>query len=33
MRTGIPWRDFSSEFGKWSTIYMRFNLGQRKSFR
>ncbi|KAA3490793.1 IS5 family transposase, partial [Vibrio mimicus] len=30
MRTGVPWRDLSSEFGEWSTVYRRFNLWSRK---
>ena len=30
MRTGIPWRDLSSEFGEWSTVYRRFNLWSKK---
>lgn len=24
-RTGIPWRDLPSEFGRWERTYMRFN--------
>ncbi len=24
-RTGAPWRDLPPEYGKWSTIYRRFN--------
>ena len=24
-RTGCPWRDLPSEFGKWNTIFVRFN--------
>ncbi|BET65268.1 hypothetical protein ASA1KI_21530 [Opitutales bacterium ASA1] len=23
-RTGTPWRDLPEEFGRWSTVYMRF---------
>ena len=25
LRTGIPWRDMSEQYGPWSTIYNRFN--------
>ena len=25
MRTGSPWRDLPPEFGKWGTVYQRFN--------
>tara|TARA_A100001011_G_C14035117_1_gene725384 strand:+ start:74 stop:736 length:663 start_codon:yes stop_codon:yes gene_type:complete len=25
LRTGSPWRDLPSEFGKWQTVYSRFN--------
>lgn len=25
MRTGLPWRDLPKEFGRWNTIYKRFN--------
>jgi transposase len=24
-RTGVPWRDLPEEFGKWKSIYNRFN--------
>lgn len=24
-RTGAPWRDLPSQFGKWITVYQRFN--------
>jgi|TARA_B100000700_G_scaffold76949_1_gene86302 transposase len=30
MRTGIPWRDLPSDFGRWSAIYRRFNLSSKK---
>ncbi len=30
MRTGIPWRDLPSDFGRWSAIYRRFNLWSKK---
>ncbi|WP_230579721.1 transposase, partial [Xenorhabdus bovienii] len=26
MRTGIPWRDLPLEFGRWNTVFVRFNL-------
>ena len=25
VRTGAPWRDLPPQFGKWSTVYQRFN--------
>ena len=25
IRTGIPWRDLPSEFGKWNTVFQKFN--------
>ncbi|CCW31975.1 transposase [Xenorhabdus nematophila F1] len=25
MRTGIPWRDLPPEFGRWNTLFVRFN--------
>jgi transposase len=30
MRTGIQWRDLPPEFGKWNTIFRRFNLWSKK---
>lgn len=29
-RTGCPWRDLPSEFGRWDTVYMRFLRWRRK---
>lgn len=29
-RTGCPWRDLPSEFGRWHTVYMRFSRWRRK---
>ena len=26
MRTGCPWRDLPEEFGRWNTVFKRFNL-------
>ncbi|CDH03894.1 transposase (fragment) [Xenorhabdus bovienii str. feltiae Moldova] len=31
MRTGCPWRDVPTEFGKWNTIFKRFNDGSKKA--
>ncbi|WP_429448108.1 IS5 family transposase [Paraburkholderia sp. 40] len=28
-RTGSPWRDLPSEFGRWHTVYMRFSRWRR----
>ena len=28
-RTGCPWRDLPSDFGKWITVYQRFNRWTR----
>ncbi|WP_438818396.1 IS5 family transposase [Xenorhabdus bovienii] len=30
MRTGCPWRDLPDEFGKWNTLFKRFNEGSKK---
>ncbi len=30
MRTGIPWRDLPSEFGKWNSVFQRFNAWSKK---
>ena len=30
LRTGTPWRDLPVSFGKWHTIYTRFNRGNEK---
>ncbi|OOH85067.1 IS5 family transposase [Pasteurellaceae bacterium 15-036681] len=30
IRTGCPWRDLPSEFGRWNTIFRRFNLWSKK---
>ncbi len=30
MRTGTPWRDLPSEFGKWNSVFQRFNVGSKK---
>ena len=30
LRTGIPWRDLPSDFGKWSTVYSRFRRWSQK---
>ncbi len=32
MRTGIPWRELPSEYGKWNTVFKRFNEGSKKGF-
>lgn len=29
-RTGAPWRDLPSEFGKWYTTYTRYHRWERK---
>ncbi|AYA39240.1 IS5 family transposase [Xenorhabdus nematophila] len=31
MRTGCPWRDVPTEFGKWNTIFKRFNDWSKKA--
>ncbi|WP_387465699.1 IS5 family transposase [Photorhabdus sp. RM323S] len=30
MRTGIPWRDLPAEFGKWNSVFQRFNTWSKK---
>lgn len=30
MRTGNPWRDLPSEFGKWNSVFSRFNTWSKK---
>ncbi len=30
MRTGCPWRDLPTTFGRWNTIFRRFHLWSRK---
>ncbi|WP_416776315.1 IS5 family transposase [Xenorhabdus budapestensis] len=30
MRTGIPWRELPDEFGKWNTVFRRFNAWSKK---
>lgn len=30
IRIGCPWRDIPTEFGRWNTIYRRFNLWPKK---
>ncbi|MBC8952948.1 IS5 family transposase [Xenorhabdus sp. PB62.4] len=32
MRTGIPWRDLPDVFGKWNTVFRRFNVWSKKAF-
>nr|WP_311948721.1 IS5 family transposase [Halomonas piscis] len=29
-RTGAPWRDLPESFGRWHTVYMRYNRWSRK---
>lgn len=29
-KTGIPWRDLPQRFGKWNSVYQRFNRWARK---
>jgi transposase len=28
-RTGSPWRDLPTQFGRWHTVYMRFSRWRR----
>lgn len=30
LRTGVPWRDLPTRYGKWETVYSRFRRWQRK---
>lgn len=30
MRTGIQWRDFPERFGRWNSVFKRFNLWSKK---
>lgn len=30
MRTGVQWRDLPPEFGRWNTVFRRFNLWSKK---
>ncbi|CAM3915327.1 transposase [Xenorhabdus thuongxuanensis] len=30
MRTGIPWRELPAEYGKWNTVFKRFNAWSNK---
>lgn len=29
-RTGVPWRDLPVSFGRWHTVYMRYNCWSKK---
>ena len=31
LRTGAPWRDLPSSYGRWHTVYMRFNRWVKSS--
>ena len=33
IRTGIPWRDLPPEFGKWNTVFQKFNDWSAKGMR
>lgn len=30
MRTGIQWRDLPERFGRWNSVFKRFNLWSKK---
>ncbi|UCM86345.1 MAG: transposase [Rickettsia endosymbiont of Culicoides impunctatus] len=32
LRTGVPWRDLSSEYGNWHTIYTRYKRWSENGF-
>ena len=31
MRTGVPWRDLPSDFGRWGSVYKRFNYWSKNN--
>ena len=32
MRVGCPWRDLPEEFGKWNSVYKKFNVWSKKGY-